>query len=229
MAILTLTIYGSRARGDYTDSSDIDLFAITDEDHYRMIIEGKTNLACYPKDLAEQRAMNGDLFILHICNEAKEIYGGGFYFNCLKNAFKYKPNYYQEKNNAAELAWSLIDLSSKFDNVLLLNRRIAWCVRTILIASAAESHEPIFSKESLVEYSGNKLVDKLISLKDSSIFNRASMSELEMFLISLGFYRPILPNVSLNTYRDRFLVTNNEMGLKTLMSLSIDNTLLGYS
>ncbi|RMC66794.1 nucleotidyltransferase domain-containing protein, partial [Klebsiella michiganensis] len=77
--------------------------------------------------------------------------------------------------------------------------------------------------------SGNKLVDKLISLKDSSIFNRASMSELEMFLISLGFYRPILPNVSLNTYRDRFLVTNNEMGLKTLMSLSIDNTLLGYS
>ncbi|HBY1008407.1 TPA: nucleotidyltransferase domain-containing protein, partial [Klebsiella pneumoniae] len=55
------------------------------------------------------------------------------------------------------------------------------------------------------------------------------MSELEMFLISLGFYRPILPNVSLNTYRDRFLVTNNEMGLKTLMSLSIDNTLLGYS
>ncbi|MFE8147193.1 nucleotidyltransferase domain-containing protein [Brenneria goodwinii] len=229
MAILTLTIYGSRARGDYTNSSDIDLFAITDEDHYRMVIEGETNLACYPKDLAEQRAMNGDLFILHICSEAKEIYGDGFYFNCLKNSFKYKLNYHQEKCNAAELAWSLIDLSSKFRNVLLLNRRIAWCVRTILIASAAESREPIFSKESLVEYSGNKLVDELITLKDSSIFNRACINELENFLLSLGFYRPTLPNISLNTYRDRFVVTNNEMGLKTLMSLSMENTFPGYS
>ena len=229
MAILTLTIYGSRARGDYTSSSDIDLFAITDEDHYRMVVEGKTNLACYPKDLAEQRAMNGDLFILHICSEAKEIYGDGFYFNCLKNAFKYKPNYYHEKSNAAELAWFLIDLSSKFRNVLLLNKRIAWCVRTILIASAAESREPIFSKESLVEYSGNNLVGKLISLKDSSIFNRDCMSELEKFLISFGFYRPTLPSVSLNPYRNRCVVTNNGMGLKTLMSLSIDDTSLGYA
>ncbi|MBL0868685.1 nucleotidyltransferase domain-containing protein [Pectobacterium carotovorum] len=229
MAILTLTIYGSRSRGDYTNSSDIDLFAITDEDHYKMVIEGKTNLACYPKGLAEQRAMNGDLFILHICREAKEIYGDGFYLNYLKNIFKYKPNYHHEKNNAAELAWSLIDLSSKFRNVLLLNRRIAWCVRTILIASAAESREPIFSKESLVEYSGSKLVDGLISLKDSSVFNRTCMSELERLLISLGFYRPTLPSVNLNTYRDRFLVTDNEMGLKTLMSLATDDTSLGYS
>ena len=229
MAILTLTIYGSRARGDYTNSSDIDLFAITDEDHYRMVIEDRTNLACYPKDLAEQRAMNGDLFILHICSEAKEIYGDGFHFNFLKNAFKYKPNYYHEKSNAAELAWFLIDLSSKFRNVLLLNRRIAWCVRTILIASAAERRMPIFSKKSLIEYSGNNLVDELISLKESSTFNRNRISELESFLISLGFYRPNLPSISLNSYRDRFLVTNNEMGLKTLMSLSVDDACLGYS
>lgn len=229
MSILTLAIYGSRSRGDYTNSSDIDLFAITDEDHYKMIIEGKTNLACYPKYLAEQRAMYGDLFILHICTEAKEIYGDGFDLNHLKDAFKYKPSYNHEKTNAAELAWFLIDLSSKFRNVLLLNRRVAWCVRTILIASAAESREPIFSKESLVKYSGSELTDGLISLKDSSVFNPTCMSELEKFLISLGFYRPNIPNVSLNAYRERFLVTDNEMGLKTLMSLSSDNTSLGYS
>jgi len=229
MAILTLAIYGSRSRGDYTNSSDIDLFAITDEEYYKMVVDGKTNLACYPMGLAEQRAINGDLFILHICSEAKEIYGDGFYLMQLRNSFKYKKNYNHVKINAADLAWFLIDLSPKIRNTLLLNKRIAWCVRTILIASAAESRKSIFSKKGLVDYSGHQFVDNLISSKDLPVYNRTLIHNLEDFLISLGFYRPILSTISMDSYRELFFIKGNEMGLKTLMSLATDDTSLEYS
>ena len=63
MAILSLALYGSRARGDFNNFSDIDLFAVTNEDHYKMIVDGSSNLACYPEKLALQRADSGDLFI----------------------------------------------------------------------------------------------------------------------------------------------------------------------
>lgn len=229
MAILSLAIYGSRARGDYNESSDVDLFAITDEEKYKMVVEGINNLACYPESLAMQRARDGDLFILHICEESKEIYRSGFEMNDLKSAFRYKNNYNHEKICAAELAWFLIDLRSEFSNSLLVNKRVAWCVRTILIALAAEIKKPVFSRESLVKFSGNESVDNLIALKDSSVLNRIMFEELEEFLLKLNFFRPELSDISLSSYRRRFIKTENAMGLKTAMSLSSDLAAFGYS
>ena len=229
MAILSLALYGSRARGDFNNSSDIDLFAVTNEDHYKMIVDGSSNLACYPEKLALQRADSGDLFILHICEEAKEIYCDGFGIESIRSAFRYKDDYMHEKLCAADLAWFLMDFSSSFRNVFLLNKRMAWCVRTILIASSAEVRNPIFSREDLASFSGEEKVGKFIMLKDSSNLDLLIFKDIEDFLINFGFQRPKLNDLSRNAYWKRFKQNKNAMGIKTFMAMANDEAPFSYS
>ncbi|EME5082797.1 nucleotidyltransferase domain-containing protein [Klebsiella aerogenes] len=228
MAILSLSIYGSRARGDYSKSSDIDLFAVTDGNHYKMVVEGVTNMACYPKYLALQRANEGDLFMLHLCEEAKELYQSDFSLSQLKDEFKYKNNYSHEIICASDLAWCLIDFNFKIRNLVLINKRIAWCVRTILIAKSAEERNPVFSIKNLVEFSGIKEVEKLINLKDCSEFNRDSVVLLKQFLELMRLDRPVAILKNNSSYHEVFTKKNNVMGIKTLESLENDNFSLGY-
>ncbi|MFM5274076.1 nucleotidyltransferase domain-containing protein [Aeromonas caviae] len=228
MAILSLSIYGSRSRGDYSESSDIDLFAITDNDHYKMVVNGITNMACYPTSLALQRASEGDLFILHLCKEAKEIYHSEFSLNQLKDAFKYKDSYSHEIMCASDLAWYLIDFNNEVRNPLLINKRIAWCVRTIIIAKSAESRQPVFSTKGLIKFSRMPDVYKLISLKDSVNFNKNCVSLLEIFLKSMGLNRPSTIIDNTQSYYDLFNMTNNTMGIKTFERLESESLFTGY-
>ncbi|HGY1009366.1 TPA: nucleotidyltransferase domain-containing protein [Aeromonas salmonicida] len=228
MAILSLSIYGSRSRGDYSESSDIDLFAITDNDHYKMIVNGITNMACYPTSLALQRASEGDLFILHLCKEAKEIYHSEFSLNQLKEAFKYKDSYNHEIMCASDLAWYLIDFNNEIRNPLLINKRIAWCVRTIIIAKSAESRKPVFSTKELIEFSKIPDVYKLISLKDSIYFNKDNVSLLEAFLKSMKLNRPSSTIKSSQSYYDLFNRNKNTIGIKTFEALENERLFCGY-
>lgn len=229
MTILSLALYGSRARGDFNNFSDIDLFAITNEEHYKMIVDGNSNLACYPDKLVLQRAVSGDLFILHICEEAKEIYCGGVGIEDVRSAFRYRDDYMHEKLCAAELAWFLMDFSTSFRNALLLNKRMAWCVRTILIASSAEIRTPVFSREGLADFSGEKNVGKFIMLKDSTKLDLLIFKDLEDFLFNSGFKRPKLNDLSRSAYLKRFEQTKNAMGIKTFMAMANDESPFGYS
>lgn len=229
MAILSLAIYGSRARGDYNDLSDIDLFAITDEEHYRMSVEGNSNLACYPKKLAIQRAINGDLFILHICEESREIYNCGFGVSDIKLIFSYKDDYSYEKLCAADLAWFLIDFNGRFKGSKFFNKRIAWCVRTVFIACSAELRKPVFSRDALVNFSGEKVVDDLIKVKESKVMDISLLKDLQSLLIKLGFPKPSLKSTTVENYHRRFIKTENAMGLKTIEFLAHAETHFGYN
>ncbi|HDZ8857654.1 TPA: nucleotidyltransferase domain-containing protein [Aeromonas dhakensis] len=229
MAILSLSIYGSRSRGDHSESSDIDLFAITDEDHYKMVVNGITNMACYPTFLALQRANEGDLFILHLCEEAKELYHSEISLKQLKEAFKYKDNYCHEIMCASDLAWYLIDFKNEIRNPLLINKRIAWCVRTIIIAKSAERRKPVFSTKGLIEFSRIPEVYKLISLKDSISLNKDCISLLEGFLMSMGLNRPSAIINKNKSYYELFNITNNTMGIKTFESLENESLFSSYT
>jgi len=229
MAILSLSIYGSRSRGDHSESSDIDLFAITNEEHYKMVVNGVTNIACYPKDLAVQRANEGDLFMLHLCEEAKELYHSDFSLSQLKDEFNYKSSYSHEITCASDLAWYLIDFNKDARNLFLINKRIAWCVRTILIAKSAEGRKPVFSTKGLVAFSGVKEVYDLVSIKDSHEFNLKSAALLESFLKLMGLKRPTMIIKNTKSYQDLFLMTNNIMGIKTLEAIDRDGSLCGYN
>lgn len=220
MSILALALYGSRAREDHSPDSDVDLFAVTDDSNYKMIVESNINMACYPRGLAMRRAQSGDLFLLHIIQEGKTLFDNLGELEHLRANFLFKDNYQNDIRLASDLAWFVLDMKSLFKNYTLINKRIAWCVRTILIAMSAESRRPVFSASKLCEFSGSEEVQLLIEKKDSNQQDSTSIGYLSNFLRKFGRQRPILSSTpTLQEYRTYFVDNKNVMGLKTLAAI----------
>ncbi|MGQ7938251.1 anti-phage Hailong system nucleotidyltransferase HalB [Paraburkholderia sp. D1E] len=220
MTITSLALYGSRARQDEDIHSDIDLFAISTDLQYQMIVQKNTNIASYPRPLAFERARQGDLFMLHIVNEAQVLYDPTNEFSQLKETFTFKGSYDSEIQFASDIAWMLIDNSSTSNNFSFLNRRIAWCVRTILIARGANLQRPIFSASKLAEFSASDLTLPLIKGKSSNEARPGALDALEAFLKKFGGAHPFLDRkTSLIEYAGYFAGQGNVMGSKTLTML----------
>ncbi|EJM38390.1 hypothetical protein PMI26_04688 [Pseudomonas sp. GM33] len=228
MPILSLVVYGSRAREDHSVDSDTDLFAITNDERYEMIVEGTTNIACYPLTQAISRAEGGDLFFMHITLEAKAIYDPSGAFETVKKSFVKKENYSSEISNASELGFALVAHAEHIQDYYLLNKRLAWCLRTILIARSAEQGRPTFSKEGLGDvFQDSGLID-LIALKDCENFTAKAYPQFYSAFIKYG----CSPNTKMPTnFSDLmvyFLEHDNMMGLKTARLLSNDIEFEGY-
>ncbi|KAB0657131.1 nucleotidyltransferase domain-containing protein [Burkholderia diffusa] len=220
MSILALALYGSRAREDQQPESDVDLFAVTADADYRMIVQNNINIACYPRALAINRASTGDLFMLHIVREAKTLLDTGGEMDVLRQSFKYRDNYKPEIIHASDVAWFMLDNAGSFRNYAFFNKRVAWCVRTILIALSAEARNPVFSAKLLGEFSESHDAFQLICAKSSAQYNPACLQSLALFLRRFGH-----PNPVADTWRDatgyalHFSRTNNVMGLKTVAAI----------
>ncbi|WP_116866253.1 nucleotidyltransferase domain-containing protein [Pseudomonas syringae] len=229
MAILSLVVYGSRAREDHSGDSDTDLFAITDDDRYEMIVEGATNIACYPLAQAINRAEGGDLFFMHITLEAKAIYDPSGAFDKVRKSFVKKENYSSEISNASELGFALVAHANNIQDYYLLNKRLAWCLRTILIARSAERGCPTFSKEGLSEIFQDRDLIDLIALKDCENFSARAYPLFYSSFIKYG----CRPNINMpSDFSDLmvyFLEHDNMMGLKTARLLNNDVEFDGYS
>ncbi|PMS19151.1 nucleotidyltransferase domain-containing protein [Trinickia dabaoshanensis] len=218
MPILALALYGSRARDDQQPDSDVDLFAVTDDAEYRMVVQANINMACYPRDLAIQRANSGDLFILHIALESRPLFDSSGEFDFIRESFNYKNSYEQEIDLASDLAWFLLKNAEKFRDYIFFNRRVAWCVRTILIARSAELRRPVFSAKQLGEFSGSSEAFLLISAKNSDQFISGYLDHLRGFLDRFGSPNPV-PSGEQIDWAMRFSASRNVMGLKTLSNM----------
>jgi predicted nucleotidyltransferase len=218
MSILSLVLYGSCAREDNIASSDVDLFAITDDDLYLMSVKNKTNMACYPKSLAEDRAQDGDLFFLHLVLEGKVLYDHDQAFEKIKQRFKKKESYRKEIENACDISWMLIDLGHKSSNHAMINRRAAWCVRTILMSKSVDEGKPSFSKDALLRLYNIDSAKALIENKDNPNKVDKVFKHLEKFLIACDLRRNSGPLDHFG-YADMFMERTNPMGLKTLRSV----------
>jgi hypothetical protein len=217
MALLSLALYGSRARQDDDASSDVDLFAISDEQKYSMFVKNNTNVASYPRQLAFERAKEGDLFMLHIVSESRALYDPNDEMGQLKNAFAFKQSYDDEISFASDIGWMLVEHSNISNNYAFVNRRIAWCVRTILIGRAASERLPIFAANKLSEFSGSNLTLPLIKGKNSNTPRDDALRNLRKFLIKFGKEHPLESRPALlEDYGRYFAASNNVMGRKTL-------------
>lgn len=229
MPILSLVVYGSRARKDNTAESDTDLFAITDDNRYEMIIEGNTNIACYPLPLAISRAKGGDLFFMHLVLEAMAIYDPTDSFTKIKESFEKRKDYITEITHASELGFALIAYARHMQDYYLLNKRLAWCLRTILIARSAEMGKPTFSKEGLALLFNNKNLAELIALKDSTNYAAKAYPEFRSAFMTHGVYPDKVMPTDISDLVEYFSSRQNSMGLKTARLLSNDVELEGYA
>lgn len=224
MAADCLILYGSCARGDQKAGSDVDMLAITNERHYRMIVKNNVNLACYPNKLIFGIAKAGELFALHLVKEGVPIFDPSGLFDQFKQTFQVKNSYQNELSNAIDLGWYLVARHKEIGNKTLVNRRITWCVRTMLIAEAATLGNFIFSTKALVEFSNNEHIFELISLKDGQSLNTKRITEFRHLLNTKSLPSEFLSIIDNdNAVREHFLITRNTVGLKTLTSFRYED------
>lgn len=227
MTISALVLYGSCARNENTANSDVDLFALTSHEDYRMVVQNKSNIALYPVPLALKMAQEGDLFLLHVVTEGRVLYDSAGDFSNLQASFKFKNTYKKEISNASELGWAIIKLGKTVANQTLVNKRIAWCVRTILIAKAAEERKAIFSASALTQYSGDQEASILIENKESNAIRLSSFREFEKFLSKWSNINLLNFN-TFNEYQTAFIKSQNIVGYKTLRAFANDKVFNDY-
>ena len=150
MTIIAQYLFGSHARNDFSEQSDIDLLAVQSENYFANNSAGKLNISFYPKSNILEAASAGDLFVMHIVREAKCVYDSEGFDNILACKFIYKKDYSAEISSAIDLGWFIVNSATLFKDILTLNRRISWCVRTVLIAKSAQEGDPIFTTGRLV-------------------------------------------------------------------------------
>ncbi|QCB46274.1 nucleotidyltransferase domain-containing protein [Hydrogenophaga sp. PAMC20947] len=214
--ISSLIIYGSCARGTNTSTSDVDLLSITSEGEYRMVVQNKINLALYPRSLAIKMAKNGELFMLHIVREGRPLIDFNNDFEFLQSNFEFKKSYSKEIEDATNLGGAILQFGSNVKNKSLVNKRLAWCVRTITIAKAAEQKLSIFSAVGLSEFLHDKSILDLIENKNNLSETPKIMKKFEKFLHTHGSSTRILSANSLLEYKSLFNTNSNIVGSKTI-------------
>jgi len=190
MSINSLVLYGSCARGDSTKTSDVDVLAIVKGKTYNLRAVNKLNIVTYGKELFIEKLQGGNLFSLHIVKESIIIYDTISIKKNVFTKFAYKQDYQTEIKDASDLAYVLLKFQKNFDNYFFYNKRIAWCVRTILIAKSAEERNPIFSSKDLSDRFNSNEAFFLINNKNSHHYSSKTHYYLSVFLSKYGKEEP---------------------------------------
>lgn len=221
MTISAVALFGSHARGDAEPGSDVDILGITFESRTRHVEMGNVSLYLYPWIYLLDAAGRGDLFLCHIVKEAKALHDPEDRLDQLGGAFVFKESYAEEIRKASDLGWYLATCREALAGPSIA-KRIAWCVRTVLIARSAEQHMPCFAASALAKFSGSDAVRVLISRKDDDRVAPDSPILLRQVLVEFGAAEPF-PNGLANTYRAYFKKSANDVALNTLRARSNDD------
>lgn len=174
---------------------------------------GNISLYLYPWAKLLRDARGGDLFVCHIVRESRQLHDPKDRLGILGDAFRFKDSYADEIGQASDLAWYI---AHNFRDIpgAVATKRIAWCVRTILIARTAEQHRPLFAAAELARFSGSASVRQLIAQKDDSEPNSSSIALLGDFLRQYGQADPA-PDGDASSYRSLFKKRGNRVALQT--------------
>ncbi|GLI96058.1 hypothetical protein LMG27198_50500 [Methylocystis echinoides] len=189
---------------------------ITADGHTRQVKVGSVSLSFYPLHVMIDKSKNGDLFVLHIIREGLLLTGSPVPFENIKSSFRQRSNYEKEIRAAADLGWLIVRFGAEFDDKLV-QRRVSWCIRTVLIANSVQSGHPTFSSEKLSTLYPAYAVTRLIRQKDEPISSE-TFPLLRDFLIEYGKTDPCPDAVAPNDYLGHFERTENAVALHFLAS-----------
>ncbi len=224
MSVVAQYLFGSHARGDYNEQSDVDVLSITNESHFRTFSHGKLNVSFYPEEKILEDAQKGALFVLHIVREAVVIYDS-YNFNLkLREQFELRNDYGREIRHASDLGWFLIKSAGWFRDSQLVNRRLSWCVRTILIAITAQEGRPVFSPHDLSAIANRAYVPRLLALKSIAGAGPREFKALKSFLMEFGFEEPpAVASGDLKRIWTHFRSTANGIAMSTVGQLDVES------
>lgn len=206
----------------------MDLFGIGDSAIYRMVVKNNVNLAIYGKEAAFEMSEEGDLFMLHIIKEGRVIYDDRGLFDRLSASFRYRNSYDVQIRHATDLGWALIQCAPRVRDVGLLNKRIAWCVRTLVVAKAASERKAIFSSAALADYISDRSVVKLIASKESRSMSNSVLKLFASFLVKNGAAQLSAEGYGVGDFLHYFEADGNAVGKKTMAAFIGEENNLFY-
>lgn len=150
--LLSLIMFGSRARGDQRLTSDVDLLGVVESGAIRETVSTRgASFYQYPFDILKSKSSSGDLFLLHLISEGRILHDTVGAFRSVCGAFEYKSTYEREILEASAIIWFL-GSHARNSATRQTKKRVIWALRTILIARAAERKIPVFSSSGLAEF-----------------------------------------------------------------------------
>lgn len=215
MNLSALFLFGSRARGDHSAGSDIDLLAVNDVSEPTVSGNTTASLFQYSHKWLLAKADQGDLFVWHLVSEAKPVFDPSDVLGELRSRFRFSESYEQQVSKASDVGWMIVSAGLKLDPKLA-NRWLAWSVRTVSIAHAARAKTPAFSAHALSHTLNCPDITRLVEQKDQPNLSTPLLAKLSDFLITFG--TPDISNdlVTEEDYAVHFRKSENDVGLKIL-------------
>ncbi len=212
--VSAILLFGSRARGDNSRGSDTDLLLISPPGTPQHKSIGHLSMFFYPWQKLTADARDGDLFVCHIVREAKPVFDPLGQLDQLRSQFRLRTNYAREIAQAHDLGWFLDRHAGALnDNVVV--RRMAWCIRTILIARLAERGTPAFAPLELLIAAPASAAD-LLADRHQRRLDATMRQRFRQYMIHEDV-SPVLPSeATIDDYRSLFLRTGNKVGLQTI-------------
>ncbi|MFP2384587.1 nucleotidyltransferase family protein [Enterobacter ludwigii] len=201
--ISCLVLFGSHATNEASEDSDIDLLGINNSTLRTVRENGKVNLSLYSFSELMKMAKAGNIFILHVLMDGVCVFNQQI-FNEIKDNFIYKKNYDIDIATAYYLARTILSEVDNISNWPVANKRISWCVRTILISISVEQRKPIFSKSKLASSCVNtglcyEDAFSLVDAKSNKNKNTNVLNSLSKFLNHYRNYNKDIINKSFSS------------------------------
>jgi Nucleotidyltransferase domain len=151
---IALFLYGSHARGDARESSDVDVLQVTPR-HTAPYAVGTVNVTCYTLEQLLRIARRGGLFARHLIDEALPLVDPHDVLGVLKSAYVRPMDYLGVKRDVCGCA-SLLDVSEPqfYENAEGLSSLVSYLIRTYLYAIAFERGAKSFAMEPVFELLG---------------------------------------------------------------------------
>ena len=164
----SIILFGSAARGETTAESDIDILVVSrDFSHPKSQHMGRIEIQTNSRSSMMDKSRSGDLFAIHIAFEGVPISDSNNFLTKFREELTIKECYAAERQVAFALSVYLLKVHSSSSDTIRA-RRLAWCVRTILISNLVEQGRFVFSPKGLAEAFPEFDVTSLLSLRRNS-------------------------------------------------------------